>query len=193
MRTDIPSNEVRVWDLPVRLFHWSLAICFMIAYITEDDFISLHSFAGYTIIGLIGFRIIWGFIGSRHARFKDFIHPPTTVIGYLKQVVRFKADRFVGHNPAGGAMVVALMVALSLTILSGLINYGAEQSAGPLADVMANAPLYIGKAAEEIHEFFANFTLLLVLFHLAGVLMASIQHGENLVRSMINGRKQAPY
>ncbi|WP_428624755.1 cytochrome b/b6 domain-containing protein [Sedimenticola sp.] len=193
MRTDIPSNEARVWDLPVRLFHWSLAICFMIAYITEDDFISLHSFAGYTIIGLIGFRIIWGFIGSRHARFKDFIHPPTTVIGYLKQVVRFKADRFVGHNPAGGAMVVALMVALSLTILSGLINYGAEQSAGPLADVMANAPLYIGKAAEEIHEFFANFTLLLVLFHLAGVLMASIQHGENLVRSMINGRKQAPY
>lgn len=193
MNTPSNARGIKVWDLPVRLFHWSLASCFVIAYVTEDDFITLHSYAGYTMIGLIIFRLIWGFIGSPHARFSDFTHPPKTVITYLKQVIRFQADRFVGHNPAGGAMVFALLISLSLAILSGLITYGAEQSSGPLAGLMATAPLAIGKAAEEVHEFFANFTLLLVLLHLAGVAMASLQHRENLVRSMINGRKQGLY
>lgn len=193
MNTPSTTNEIKVWDLPTRLFHWTLAGSFMIAYITEDDFIGLHTLAGYTIIGLILFRLVWGFIGPRHARFSDFSHPPATVLAYLKQVIRFRAERFLGHNPAGGAMVIALLLSLSLTVLSGLVTYGGEQSAGPLAGLMANAPIYIGKAAEEIHEFFGNFTLLLVLFHLAGVLVASIQHGENLVRAMISGRKQAPH
>ena len=190
MNTQLSRNEIKVWDLPVRLFHWSLASCFLIAYVTEDDFVTLHTYAGYTIIGLIAFRLSWGFIGSQHARFSDFTHPPKTVITYLKQVIRFRADRFIGHNPAGGAMVFALLISLSLAILSGLITYGAEQSSGPLAGLMATAPLAIGKAAEEVHEFFANLTLVLVLLHLAGVAIASIQHGENLVRSMISGRKQ---
>lgn len=193
MNTQLSRNEIKVWDLPVRLFHWSLASCFLIAYVTDDDFITLHTYAGYTIIGLIAFRLIWGFVGSPHARFSDFTHPPKTVIAYLKQVIRFRADRFVGHNPAGGAMVFALLISLSLAILSGLVTYGAEQSAGPLAGLMASAPLAIGKAAKEVHEFFANFTLVLVLLHLAGVAIASIQHGENLARSMINGRKQPPH
>ena len=193
MTSQKTDREIKVWDLPTRLFHWSLAICFLIAYVTEDDFISLHTYAGYTMIGLILFRLTWGFIGSQHARFTDFTHPPRTILTYLKQVIGFKADRFIGHNPAGGAMVFALLTSLSLAILTGLVTYGAEQSAGPLAGLMDTVPLYIGKAAEEIHEFFANFTLLLVLLHLLGVAMASFQHGENLVRSMINGRKQAPH
>ncbi|WP_260291870.1 cytochrome b/b6 domain-containing protein [Sedimenticola hydrogenitrophicus] len=193
MNTPLPDNEIKVWDLPTRVFHWTLAGSFMIAYLTEDDFIALHTLAGYTIIGLILFRLVWGIVGPRHARFSDFAHPPGSVLAYLKQVIRFRAARYLGHNPAGGAMVFALLIALTLTIVSGLVTYGAEQAAGPLATLMSGVPDAIGKAAEEVHEFFANLTLLLVLFHLAGVLLASLQHGENLVRAMINGRKQAPH
>lgn len=190
MHTSTSHNEIKVWDIPVRVFHWSLASCFFIAYITEDDFIALHSYAGYTIIGLILFRLIWGFVGTKHARFSDFAAPPTTVLDYIKQVIAFRAKRYVGHNPAGGAMVFALLLALSLTSLTGLATYGVEQSAGPLAGFMSTLPIHIGKAAEELHEFFANFTLLLILFHLAGVFAASFQHGENLIRAMFTGRKQ---
>ncbi len=193
MNTPSNAKGIKVWDLPVRFFHWSLASCFVIAYVTEDDFMTLHSYAGYTIIGLIIFRLLWGFVGSRHARFSDFAYPPKTVLNYLSDIVHFRADRFVGHNPAGGAMVFALLISLSLTILSGLVAYGGEQASGPLAGLMAAAPPAIGKAAEEVHEFFANFTLLLVILHLVGVAVASKQHGENLVRSMINGRKRAPH
>ncbi|TVO78408.1 cytochrome b/b6 domain-containing protein [Sedimenticola selenatireducens] len=190
MHTTLPQKEIKVWDLPVRVFHWSLAACFIIAYITEDDFISLHSYAGYTILGLILFRLIWGFVGTRHARFSDFIQPPQNVFSYLKRVLTFTAERYVGHNPAGGAMVFALLLSLILTTLSGMATYGVEQSAGPLAGLMNGLPVYVGKAAEEVHEFLANFTMLLVLFHLAGVLAASFQHSENLIRSMFTGRKQ---
>ncbi|MDF1528550.1 MAG: cytochrome b/b6 domain-containing protein [Sedimenticola sp.] len=190
MHTSTSHNEIKVWDLPVRVFHWSLASCFFIAYITEDDFIALHSYAGYTIIGLILFRLIWGFVGTKHARFSDFAAQPTTVLDYIKQVIAFRAKRYVGHNPAGGAMVFALLLALSLTSITGLATYGVEQSAGPLAGFMSTLPIHIGKAAEELHEFFANFTLLLILFHLAGVFAASFQHGENLIRAMFTGRKQ---
>ncbi|MCW8891395.1 MAG: cytochrome b/b6 domain-containing protein [Sedimenticola sp.] len=185
-----PATEIKVWDIPVRLFHWSFASCFFIAYITEDDFLSLHNNAGYAILGLILFRLTWGFIGTKHARFSDFIQPPSTVVAYIKQVISFRAKRYLGHNPAGGAMVFALLLALTLTCLTGLATYGAEQSAGPLADFMRTQPIAIGKAAEELHEFLANFTLLLILFHIAGVLVASFQHGENLIRSMFTGRKQ---
>ncbi len=190
MHTPFSNNEIKVWDLPIRMFHWSLASCFIIAYLTEDDFISLHSYAGYTILGLILFRLIWGFIGTPHARFSDFTQSPKTVLAYLKQTTTFRAERYIGHNPAGGAMVIALLIALSLTTLTGLATYGAEQSAGPLAGVMNELPISIGKSAEELHEFLANFTLLLILFHIAGVLVASFQHGENLIRSMLTGRKQ---
>jgi cytochrome b len=187
MHTD---RQIKVWDLPVRLFHWSLASSFLVAYITEDNFMSLHVLAGYIIGGLIVFRIIWGFIGTEHSRFKDFTYPPGTVIAYLKNVIRFKAKHYLGHNPAGGAMVIALLISLALAVITGLAAYGAEQASGPLAGVMGSMPHAVRKAAEEVHEFFANFTLLLVFLHLAGVLLASLQHKENLVRSMFNGFKR---
>lgn len=193
MNTPPTATEIKVWDLPVRLFHWLLACCFLVAYITEDDYMTLHSYAGYTLVGLLLFRVIWGFAGSPHARFKDFAHSPKTIITYMTEVVRFKAERFVGHNPAGGAMVFALLASLGVTVLSGLVAYGVGQASGPLAGLMATAPFVIGKTAEDVHEFFINFTLVLVLLHLAGVAIASIQHRENLVRSMLNGRKQASH
>ncbi len=182
-------HEIKVWDLPVRIFHWGLASGFLIAYLTEDDFMTLHSYAGYLIGGLILFRLLWGFIGTPHARFRDFVCSPAHVIEYLKQVIGFRAKRYLGHNPAGGAMVITLLFSLTLTVFSGLAAYGAEQAAGPLAGFMTELPLSLGKAAEEAHEFLANLTLLLVILHLVGVLLASLQHEENLVRAMFTGFK----
>ncbi len=187
MNTD---RQIKVWDLPVRIFHWSLAASFLVAYITEDHFMSLHSLAGYLIGGLILFRLIWGFIGTDYARFSDFAYPATRVVAYLKRVISFKAEHYTGHNPAGGAMVFALLISLALTVLTGLVAYGGEQASGPFAGVMASMPHAVEEAAEEVHEFFANFTLLLVLLHLMGVLLASLQHRENLVRSMVTGFKR---
>jgi cytochrome b len=187
MNTD---SQIKVWDLPVRIFHWSLASLFLVAYITEDHFMTLHTLAGYIIGGLILFRLIWGFIGTEHARFKDFSYPPTRVISYLKSVISFKAEHYIGHNPAGGAMVFALLLFVAGTVFTGLVAYGGEQASGPFAGVMASTPRAVEKAAEEVHEFFANFTLLLVLLHLTGVLLATLQHRENLVRSMVTGFKR---
>ncbi|MDH5612460.1 MAG: cytochrome b/b6 domain-containing protein [Gammaproteobacteria bacterium] len=185
------SNQIKVWDPLVRIFHWSLAAAFFIAYLTEDDWLDLHVYAGYTIAGLIAFRLVWGLIGTRHARFRDFVRPPREVLAYLKDMATFHPKRYIGHNPAGGAMVVALLLSLTMTVLTGLAVYGAEEMAGPLSGLFASAPEFVGDVFEELHEFFANFTLFLVVFHVVGVVLAGLQHGENLVRSMINGKKSA--
>jgi cytochrome b len=185
------TNQIKVWDLPVRLFHWILVVSFFIAYITEDDWLDIHVLAGYTIAALITFRFFWGLIGTRYARFSNFVRPPREVFAYLKEVVTFHPKRYIGHNPAGGAMVVTLLISLSITVITGLSVYGAEEMAGPFADFFANAPDFVGNIFEELHEFFASFTLLLVVIHVAGVVLTGLQHGENLVRSMINGKKRA--
>ncbi|WP_126455128.1 cytochrome b/b6 domain-containing protein [Sulfuriflexus mobilis] len=185
------SNQIKVWDLPVRLFHWTLASAFFIAYLTEDEWLDIHTFAGYTVAALVVFRLLWGFIGSRHARFSDFVRPPRETFAYLKDVVSLRPKRYIGHNPAGGAMVVALLLSLLLTVITGLSVYGSEEMAGPLAGLFTNTPEYVAEAFEELHEFFANVTLLLVVLHVVGVIIAGIQHGENLIRAMFSGKKQA--
>jgi cytochrome b len=185
------STTVKVWDLPVRLFHWSLVAAFTLAYLSEDDLLTLHVVAGYTIAGLVLFRLVWGLIGTRHARFTDFVKPPAEVVSYIRDILAFRARSYVGHNPAGGAMVIALLISLVLTSVSGLAVYGAKEMAGPLAATFSGISPFMAEALEEVHEFFANFTLLLVVLHVAGVLLASFQHKENLVRSMVTGIKQA--
>ena len=183
------NQIIKVWDLPVRIFHWSLVLSFLLAYLSEDDWLDLHVLAGYSIAGLISFRLLWGFIGSRHARFRDFIRSPRMVISYLKDVLAFRAKRYLGHNPAGGAMVIALLLSLLFTTLSGLVVYGTEEMAGPLAGLLSATPHWLGEVLEEIHEFFANLTLLLVIAHVVGVVIASLQHRENLVHAMFTGKK----
>jgi cytochrome b len=188
MPTD--KQGVRTWDLLIRLFHWTLVAAFFTAYLTEDDWMSLHVLAGYTVLGLVLFRFVWGVIGTRHARFTDFICSPASTLAYLKDIIAFRARRYLGHNPAGGAMVIALLFSLTATAISGLALYGYEEFSGPLAGLMGNTPEWLGDSLEDVHEFFANFTLMLVLLHVAGVVIASLQHGENLVRSMFTGIKQ---
>jgi cytochrome b len=182
-------QDVAVWDPAVRVFHWTLAGSFLVAYFTEDELMALHVNAGYLIGALILFRLIWGFAGPAHARFRDFVRGPSAVRDYLRQAVRFDAPRHLGHNPAGGAMVLALLITLTVTVLSGIALYGATDFAGPLAG------LFRGELAadllEETHEVAANLTLLLVVLHLVGVLFSSLEHGENLVKAMITGRKKS--
>jgi len=184
------SQDIKVWDPMVRIFHWGLVAMFIIAYATEDELMTVHAYAGYTIIGLLAFRLVWGFIGTPHARFSDFVRPPREAIAYVKDMAALRARRYLGHNPAGGLMILALLLSLLLTTLTGLAAYGVEGS-GPLAAGLSGAGEFAEEAFEEIHEFFANFTLLLVGIHVAGVILGGILHGENLVRAMFTGRKPA--
>ncbi len=188
----MPSNNqgVRTWDLFIRLFHWTLVAAFFTAYLVEDDWMRLHVLAGYTVLGLLLFRVIWGVIGTRHARFTSFVCSPARTLAYLKDAIAFRARRYLGHNPAGGAMVIAMIFSLSATAVTGLALYGYAEFSGPLAGLLGNIPEWLGGSLEDVHEFFADFTLLLVLLHLAGVVLASLQHRENLVRSMFTGIKQ---
>ncbi len=186
-----PENQVRVWDPFVRLFHWTLVLSFFTAYLTEDDFMSVHVWAGYVVLALVSTRIIWGFIGSDHARFADFVYLPATIIGYIKDVLTMSPRRYLGHNPAGGAMIVLMIICLLAVTTSGMALYGADQHAGPLAGLMAGAGHNTEEVLEGVHEFLANFTVFLVFVHVSGVLIESLLHKENLVRSMITGNKRA--
>ena len=185
----VPTSKV--WDPLVRIFHWTLVLAFSIAYVTEDEFLDLHVLAGYVIAGLISFRLLWGLIGSRHARFSDFIRRPSAVWAYIKTIGSGHPKRHLGHNPAGGAMVIALLLSLTLTIVTGLAYYGAGEFSGPLAATLANAGPFWADVLEESHEFLANLTVLLVVLHVVGVVLASVQHRENLVQAMVNGRKRS--
>ena len=186
-----PARMVRAWDPLVRVFHWSLAASFTVAYLTEDDFLVAHLWAGYLILGLIALRLLWGFVGPRYARWSDFVKAPAAIIAYLQDAVRFRARRYIGHNPAGGAMVVALLVSLTATGVSGLAVYGFEELSGPLASLVSGLPAYWAHPLEDAHEVLANLTLLLVGLHLAGVILASLEHRENLVISMVSGSKRS--
>lgn len=181
-------RTIKVWDPLIRIFHWSLVFFFALAYLTEDDWMTIHSYAGYTIALLIGFRLIWGMIGTAHARFSDFVTGPRQVIDYLKQLFAGKSKRYLGHNPAGAAMILILLTSLTLTLVSGMSLY-ATDGHGPLATTFVAG--WSEHTLEEIHEFFANFTLLMIVGHVAGVLVSSLLHRENLVKSMITGEKHA--
>ena len=239
------TRNIKVWDRFIRIFHWSLVGLFTLAYLTGDDAGTIHVWSGYAIVALIVSRIIWGFIGSKHARFSDFVRGPSAVFRYLKGLATGNAPHTLGHNPAGGWMVLLLLVSILATAGSGLIVLGLEGE-GPMAGRIAtdgwivtvgtafggeeehgdtgrehgdededdgrerhesgatrsdsagtsmatteNQPFEPAEDAwEEIHEFFANLTVLLIILHVIGVLVSSIAHRENLFRAMITGVKQ---
>lgn len=183
-------NEVRVWDPFVRIFHWSLVLTFTLAYVTGEELEVLHNNAGYAVLGLVLLRIVWGFIGTPYARFRDFIYPPAQVQGFLRDTLRQRAKRYLGHNPAGGVMIILMLLSLLVTTLTGIAYYGIEDGAGPLL-MLAGAPEWAEDMLEEVHEFFANLMVLLVVVHVIGVIVESRLHHENLVNAMLNGRKRA--
>jgi len=188
---DSSAVSIVVWDPLVRFFHWTLVVSFTVAYLSgEGEWLSLHAWSGYIIGGLILIRLLWGMVGPRYARFSDFVYTPATIQAYGRDLLRGKARRYLGHNPLGGAMTVALLVMLTLATITGLLLYGATEAAGPLAGLMIDAGHWTVEALEEIHEFFSNLTVLLIALHIGGVLISSLVHHENLIRSMITGRKR---
>ena len=184
------QGEVRVWDPFVRVFHWLLALLFTLAYVTGEDWLNLHVNAGYAVFGLVLLRVLWGVVGTPHARFGDFVYRPGAVAAYMKDTLALRARRYLGHNPAGGAMIVLMLVSLVAVSVSGFAAYGIEKGAGPLA-MLGGSGEFLEEALEEVHEFFANFMVLLVLVHVAGVIAESLIHRENLVKAMLTGRKRA--
>jgi len=185
-QTAVP-RQVYVWDGFVRLFHWATVATFAVAYLTEDDLLMVHVWAGYILGLFLLVRIVWGFVGSEHARFSDFIYDPRTTVRYVRDLILFRAKRHIGHSPGGGAMVVVLLAFLAATVITGLLVYGGDQQAGPLAGMLSRET---GESLEGLHESFANITLALVFFHVGAVILASIVHRENLVRAMISGFKR---
>ena len=201
------ASDVPVWDPLVRVAHWTLVGAFALAYLTGEEEGSpdaWHVWSGYGVGVIIVLRVLWGFIGPRHARFADFLRGPIASLRYLIDLTLGRARRYLGHSPAGGAMVLALLALLAATVVTGLVAYG-EQGKGPLAiastpritslsegrshntEQKANGESAIG----ELHATLATITLVLVVLHICGVALASIVHRENLVIAMITGRKRA--
>lgn len=170
------ASWVRVWDPLVRVFHWGLAASFIVAWLTSDEAASLHHLAGYIAFVLIVIRVVWGFLGTPHARFSQFVHGPSTILAYFGAILRGTEARHLGHNPVGGAMIITLMIMMTGTAVSGW---------------MMTTDRYWGIAwVEDIHSLFANILLVLVAVHIGGVLLASLRHRENLVAAMFTGRKR---
>ncbi len=167
-----------VWDAPVRVFHWLLAICVAGAFVTSESerWRLLHATLGYSAGGLVAFRLLWGFIGTRHARFRSFLFGPSTVSRYLVSLLGARPEHHVGHNPAGGLAVVALLSLVVFAATSGHMVY---------ADLG-------GRWLESVHEFMGEALMLLVGVHVAAVVLSSAVHRENLVGAMITGRKAVP-
>lgn len=166
----------RVWDVFIRVFHWSLAASFFVAWFSGDDWKTLHLWAGYAVAALIAIRLVWGVVGPPHARFSHFVKSPLAVAGYLTDVVAGREVRHLGHNPAGGLMIVALLATLVGLCVSGWL--------------MTTDAFWGSEVMESIHETLANAALFLVFLHVAGVLWTSYRHRENLVRAMLTGRKR---
>jgi cytochrome b len=171
-----PPAMVKVWDPFIRVFHWSLATLFLVAYLTGDQVEKVHIAAGYAIAGLIALRMVWGVVGPHHARFASFVRPPREVFAYLRDIGLLSAPRYLGHNPAGGAMIVALLVTLIGTCITGYM--------------MTTDAFWGSQWVEDTHKYLANFTLGLVAVHVIGVLLASFEHRENLLKSMLTGKKR---
>jgi cytochrome b len=210
IRTTSQPTGTLVWDPLVRFGHWALGVAFTVAYFTGEEKAGgpdpLHVWAGYIVGGIVVLRVLWGFAGPRHARFSDFVCEPLSALVYLRDLLLGRARRYVGHSPAGGAMVIVLLACLAATVATGLIAYG-EEGKGPLAgalvaDANANgneADHHVraeggGESSEsaigELHTLLADITAALVIAHISGVAVASFVHRENLMLAMISGRKR---
>jgi cytochrome b len=185
------SQRILVWDVPTRVFHWLFAISFAAAwYISESDqWLSFHTFFGYLMLGLIGFRLIWGITGGHYARFPAFLYSPMAGLRYLRQALSGSGARYIGHNPAG-SQAIYLLLGLGIAVcLTGIFTQGGEEQHGAAARWFGVAA---GMMFKETHGFIAILMLLVVIGHLAGVVMESRLHRENLARSMVTGIKEAP-
>lgn len=183
--------ETPVWDLPVRLFHWSFALCFFVSWISgQVENLDVHYASGLVLLGLVVFRILWGLVGSPTARFAQFLRGPGAAIAYLRSSFgHFAPSYSFGHNAAGGLMVLALVLLVGLQVISGLSSTDDVIFEGPL---YGRWPAWIGRPLEILHEPLANLLLALALLHIVIILVYRFLKRENLVRAMVVGRARLP-
>lgn len=169
------ARRILVWDVPVRVFHWLAVLCFAGAWVTAESerWRLLHVTLGYTMAGLVAFRLLWGLVGTRHARFASFVRGPKAVWRYVASLLRGRPEHHTGHNPAGALVIVGLLALAAGVTFTGWAAYD---------EVWAGWP-------EDLHEGLAGAMLALVGLHVAGVILASWAHRENLIGAMITGRK----
>lgn len=169
---------ISVWDPLVRIFHWSLVVMVVVAWISHEGPAKLHDGTGYAALVLIAVRFLWGWIGTPYARFRQFVRSPSATLRYMRSLAGQHEPRYLGHNPLGGWMVIALLASVAGTGLSGWL--------------FTTDAFWGVKWVEDAHEFFADMLVLLIALHIAGIIFTSRRHGENLAKAMINGKKPAP-
>ena len=169
------DRETPVWDIITRIFHWSLVLAFCAAQLTAEEWDPAHEYVGYSILGLVAFRIIWGFVGPRNAQFFRFVKSPSTIKAHLTNMLTGRHTAEAGHNPAGGAMVLVLLAWLALTGITGWLS---TTLSGNVAELL-----------EKFHEFLGKYSLLLITVHVVGVIVMSLLERQDLARSMIDGKK----
>ncbi|GKT11553.1 MAG: hypothetical protein ISEC1_P0517 [Thiomicrorhabdus sp.] len=204
-------KRVQVWDIWIRIFHWALVCFFVLAYITGKNLDIIHSYAGYAIMALLTFRIVWGFIGSTYARFTNFIYSPLTTHEYTISLMRGEPKHYYGHNPLAALLIFVMIFALIATSFTGLKTQGLKGE-GLLAsndtELVSRIKASKEKQAHQIyynylekeekhywqaaHMYAANFTLFLIFVHLIGVIISSTVHRENIMQSMVDGQKEPP-
>jgi cytochrome b len=185
-----PLRAVRVWDLPLRLFHWTLVALVLLSWASRElDLMELHRNSGYGILALVLFRVIWGFAGTRHARFADFVRAPSAMRAYIRETARGGVQRFLGHNPAGGWSVVAMLACLAVQAVTGLFLTDDVLFDAPFHGVLSEKTTH---ALKRLHD--ANFTVLLILvgLHLTAIAFYRFVKREDLVRPMLTGVKWVP-
>lgn len=177
--TDAPArgrDTVRVWDPLVRIFHWTVVLGILLDYFVLTTGKSSHRYVGYGVAAALSVRVIWGFIGSRHARFSDFVTSPRTIVSHLATAMTPRGRRYVGHNPAGGAMILALMTLIALTCLTGWMQ-GLDAFWGV-------------EWVQQVHTLCSNLIIAMAAIHVFAAIMESVLHRENLILAMITGRKR---
>jgi cytochrome b len=182
-------TSVRVWDIPVRSFHWLLAFSILGLFITGKlggNWMEWHKKIGFFVLGLIAFRVIWGFVGSEHARFKNFVRGPATVIAYAKNLFTEKSEKYIGHNPMGGLSVLALLAAVGFQAVTGLFSNDDIMLEGPYASMVSKA---LSDQMTKLHHLNSNLILILIGVHLSAIGFYAVYKQENLIEAMITGEK----
>jgi len=171
----VHDRETLVWDAITRIFHWLLVLAFCAAQLTAEEWDTAHEYAGYIILGLVAFRIIWGFVGPKNVRFVEFVKLPNSIMKHLARMLTGRHATEAGHNPAGGAMVVVLLAWLTLTALTGWLSVTISG--------------FFAEPLEVLHELLGEFSLLLIAVHITGVIVMSLIERQDLAKSMIDGKK----
>ncbi|MEK6663745.1 MAG: cytochrome b/b6 domain-containing protein [Pseudomonadota bacterium] len=189
-QTSLGTKIIRVWDWPIRIFHWSVAALFFISWISAEiggNAMQYHLWSGYSVLGLVLFRVLWGWVGSETARFTHFIRGPGAVLAYARAWFKPDYRAALGHNPLGGWSVAALLFALAVQTLTGLFSNDDIANEGPLYHLVSKAT---SDSISRVHEGTFNVLLTLVALHIVAIVLYRVKHGENLVKPMLTGEKE---